>query len=76
MPSGQTKESEMNVKVNGASQSVQSGLSVRGLLEMWGKEPAHVAVEHNGRILERDEFATTVLLPEDCLEVVHFVGGG
>jgi thiamine biosynthesis protein ThiS len=33
-------------------------------------------VEHNGRILRRDEFSHTVIAAGDKLEIVHFVGGG
>lgn len=35
-----------------------------------------VAVEHNGSIVSRGEWANAVLGEGDRLEVVHFVGGG
>jgi thiamine biosynthesis protein ThiS len=35
-----------------------------------------VAVEHNGNIVPRAEWANTALADGDRLEIVHFVGGG
>jgi sulfur carrier protein len=35
-----------------------------------------VAVEHNGVIIQRSQWADAFVKPDDRLEVVHFVGGG
>ena len=35
-----------------------------------------VAVEHNGRIIQRTQWEETSLASGDRLEIVHFVGGG
>jgi len=35
-----------------------------------------IAVEHNGEIVQRTQWAETMLTAGDRLEVVHFVGGG
>jgi sulfur carrier protein len=35
-----------------------------------------VAVEHNGQIVPRAEWPTTMVERSDKLEIVHFVGGG
>ena len=35
-----------------------------------------VAVERNGALVRRDDQRTTVLSPDDAVEIVHFVGGG
>lgn len=35
-----------------------------------------VAVEHNGQIVQRANWADTTVSAGDRLEVVHFVGGG
>jgi thiamine biosynthesis protein ThiS len=66
----------MQILVNGDSVEVASGLSLLALLERIGKPSAHVAVEYNGDILERDGFAAVTLRENDRLEIVHFVGGG
>jgi thiamine biosynthesis protein ThiS len=35
-----------------------------------------IAVEHNGRIIQRTQWEETSLASGDRLEIVHFVGGG
>jgi sulfur carrier protein len=35
-----------------------------------------IAVEHNGQIVQRAQWADTTISSGDRLEVVHFVGGG
>jgi thiamine biosynthesis protein ThiS len=41
-----------------------------------GLKGDRVAVEHNGNIVPRAEWANTGLQDGDRLEIVHFVGGG
>jgi sulfur carrier protein len=35
-----------------------------------------VSVEHNLKILEKDEFATTALREGDAVEFLYYMGGG
>jgi sulfur carrier protein len=35
-----------------------------------------IAIEHNGNIASRSQWASTSLHDNDKLEIVHFVGGG
>ena len=64
------------LQVNGETMD-RSGLNtVQDLLDKQGWKADRVAVEHNGAILKRDDFSTTVLSDGDKLEVVWFVGGG
>lgn len=41
-----------------------------------GLQGDRVAIEHNGNIVPRTEWANTGLEDGDRLEIVHFVGGG
>ena len=41
-----------------------------------GLKGDRVAIEHNGNIVPRAEWANTGLQDGDRLEIVHFVGGG
>jgi sulfur carrier protein len=41
-----------------------------------GLQGDRVAIEHNGSIVPRGEWANTSLVDGDRLEIVHFVGGG
>lgn len=66
----------MHLTVNGRGREVEAGLDVLRLLESLGMDPRLVVVEHNGRILRREELAGADLGPGDRVEVVQFVGGG
>lgn len=66
----------MHVTVNGETLELEADLPLLNLLEHLGKSPAHVAIERNGDIMDRDQMATAVLRENDRLEIVHFVGGG
>jgi len=66
----------ITISVNGQTQQVAAATTVAELLAAAGIDTAHVAVEYNGTILKRDEFASTAIAAAACLEIVHFVGGG
>lgn len=66
----------MTLTVNGATQEVSAGTTVRQLLEALGINPLMVAVEVNVDIVARDRYAATVLRERDVVEVVQMVGGG
>lgn len=54
----------------------QEERNLKQLLQTLGYDLARIAVERNGQIVPRAEYAETVLDVEDELEVVSFVGGG
>jgi sulfur carrier protein len=62
--------------VNGEPVETAAGWSVADLLASLGYEPRTVAVEWNGRILPRAEYAGAELQAGDQVEVVRFVQGG
>lgn len=64
------------MKVNGTSEPLDGPLSVAGLIEARGLNPARVAVELNGDIVPRAQRATTMLKDSDSVEIVSFVQGG
>jgi thiamine biosynthesis protein ThiS len=67
----------MKIVVNGVDADTAGGTTVRGLLaERMVKMPEMVSVEHNGRILRREEFDTVVLAAGDRIEFLYFMGGG
>ena len=49
---------------------------VSDLLAVQQINPAHVVVEINGTILAKDAYAVTRIKPDDCIEILRFVGGG
>ena len=64
------------VIVNGEQKQGFEGKSVEELVSMLGYKMTFIAVEYNGEILPKAEYANTVLKENDKIEVVSFVGGG
>jgi thiamine biosynthesis protein ThiS len=69
-------EPEMEIWVNGVRKEFSDRLTVSGLLEQLAIQGEQVAVELNLAVLERADFAKTVLKDGDKLEIIRFVGGG
>ena len=66
----------MDVTINGETESLAATCSVADLLAARGHDAKRGVVERNGEILPREHFSQTMLCEADCLEIVHFVGGG
>ncbi len=66
----------MQLQINGETRELPDGASVTHVLSTFGLGDDRVAVEHNGRIVERAQYDVTVLREADALEIVRFVGGG
>ncbi len=66
----------MKLTINGETRDISDGLSVAGLLEQLGKDPAHCAVEVNRELCRRAKHAETSLDDGDTVEIVTLVGGG
>ena len=64
------------MKVNGQQEFLEEAISLAELLAAKGYVSSKVAVELNGRIVSRTEYASTILQDADVLEIVCFVGGG
>lgn len=63
------------VKINGCVQPADGRILADWLAEN-NYNPARIAVEKNGEIVPKAQYQTTVLQPDDVLEIVCFVGGG
>ena len=62
--------------VNGKRVELDAATSLLDYIAKLGVEPRAVAVEHNGKILERSEYESAVLGDGDVVEIVRMVGGG
>jgi thiamine biosynthesis protein ThiS len=71
-----TTTTSIPLTLNGEPREVPSGSTVLDLLASLARDPRTVAVERNGEIVRRPDYAATVLAAGDRLEVVHFVQGG
>jgi len=66
----------MILTVNNEDREFPEPLTLTALLQHLSLSSTRVAVERNGKIVPREQFNHTALAAGDCLEVVHFVGGG
>lgn len=66
----------MKVQVNGEARDIPADTTIRALIELEGLAGGPVAVEQNGEIVKRKDHATTAIVEDDVIEIVHFVGGG
>lgn len=66
----------IEVHINGESRRLPGAISLRELVESLGCDPQAVAVERNGALVRRAEFAATEVAEGDRFEVVRFVQGG
>lgn len=63
------------VKINGELLDV-AGKSVAEYIATTQYDIKRIAVERNGDIVPKAQYAQTILQDDDVLEVVGFVGGG
>jgi thiamine biosynthesis protein ThiS len=66
----------IRLQVNGKPIELEGPTPLVRYIEQLGVDPRAVAVEHNGEILERTAFESTVLSDGDRVEIVRMVGGG
>lgn len=63
------------VKINGEELNV-AGKTVAEYLAATNYDPKRIAVECNGDIVPKAQYAETFLKDGDSVEIVSFVGGG
>jgi sulfur carrier protein len=66
----------INVLINGEPRQFDAALRFTELVEHLGLAGKRIAVERNGEIVPRSEFAVRSLADGDTLEIVVAVGGG
>lgn len=64
------------IYLNGKKEEIQEGLNISRLLEVKKSRPEIVTVELNGQIIERDKYSEILLVPNDRVEIVYYMGGG
>ena len=62
--------------INGEPRSFEASLTVAQLIEKLALAGKRIALERNGEIVPRGQFAEQKLLDGDRLEIVVAVGGG
>lgn len=66
----------IGIVLNGERREIASGQSILDLLQSLNLPVERLAVEHNLRIIKRDDWNSQALEDGDKVEIVQFVGGG
>ena len=66
----------MNIFVNGKIRSVKSPLLVQELLDLFDIDPQVIVVEIDQKIIDRNQYQTTLLKENNRVELIRFMGGG
>lgn len=66
----------ITLQINGKKVELERPVPLVLYIEGLGINPRTVAVEHNGEIIQRAQFASVVLREGDRVEIVRMVGGG
>ena len=66
----------MRIQVNGEYREFDLPLSIQDLIAVLGLRLERLAIELNGTVIRRVDWADTMLGDDDRIEIVHFVGGG
>ena len=62
--------------VNGKLEALPQPATLEVLLDALNLTGQRLAIEHNGQIVPRSLWASTVIADEDRIEVVRAIGGG
>jgi sulfur carrier protein len=66
----------VKVRVNGEETELERESTIDALVERLGLGGKRVAVELNRSVVRRENWPTTVIVENDHVEIVQFVGGG
>ncbi len=66
----------MKLILNGEEKEYAPPLTVEQLVALEGFRPDRIALERNGEIVPKVQYAQTSLCDGDKIEIVSFVGGG
>ena len=64
------------IQLNGKKITIKPNISVFNLLKKYKLINKKIAVEYNGKILQKNSFKKKLLKNNDKIEIVHFIGGG
>lgn len=68
--------STIDIFLNGDSLQIEPSQNISELLHQLGLADQRVAVEVNRSIVPRSQHASTLLRPDDRVEIVRAIGGG
>ncbi|ABO48622.1 thiamine biosynthesis protein ThiS [Desulforamulus reducens MI-1] len=67
---------EVNIVYNGKVATLPDAMTIGQFIQEKGFNPNTIIIEHNNRLIKKDDWSKLVLQENDQLEVLRFVGGG
>jgi thiamine biosynthesis protein ThiS len=64
------------IQLNGKKLELKKKHSILTLLKKYKMDSKKIAVELNGKIINRNKYKLTNVKDKDIIEIVHFIGGG
>jgi sulfur carrier protein len=64
------------IQLNGKKVVIKSKFSLLDLLKKYKLHNKRIALEHNGKIIQKINYKKKYLKNNDKIEIVHFIGGG
>ena len=64
------------IQLNGRKLELRNKHSILTLLKKYKMSDKKIAVELNGKIINRNRYKLAYLKGKDKIEIVHFIGGG
>ena len=64
------------IQLNGCKLEISNKLSVVSLLKKHKINSKKIAVELNGKIINKNKYKLINIKNKDTIEIVHFIGGG
>jgi len=64
------------IQLNGRKLELKKKCTILALLKKYKIDGKKIAVELNGKIVNRNKYKTAYIKNMDKIEIVHFIGGG
>ena len=64
------------IQLNGRKLQLDNKHSILTLLKKYKIDGKKIAVELNGKIINRNQYNSVYIKNKDKIEIVHFIGGG
>ena len=64
------------IQLNGRKLELKNKYTILTLLKKYKMDSKKIAVELNGKIINRNKYKLVYVKNKDKIEIVHFIGGG
>ncbi len=69
-------KNKIQIILNGKKNILKKNISIYNLIKDIDLDDSKIAIELNGEIIPKSNFKSHIVFEGDCIEIVHFIGGG